>query len=267
MLLSVKEKVLDMCRMSSLVYLGTEEMKLRYKQHNIPVLKRCVSVPKILYNDASTCNGQAFLSLYDNEGLLVFKGGDSIQESMHNFNVERVKMEVGGLMTSEEPLVHFGFIRQYRCLEDEIISELQHYINDHNIKTLNIAGHSVGGALASVAAIQLHHEFPTLDISCYTFGSPRPGNKQFSHLFKKSVKNSYRFVNASDVVTTIPSSRWFCHVDSGEWFYENQFYQRWFTFRHRFRSFVNTTLISSPSFHSIDKYYEDIKNKWNKTII
>ena len=70
-------------------------------------------------------------------------------------------------------------------------------MNKYNIKTLNVAGHSLGGALASIAAIQLHHEFPRLNICCYTFGSPRPGDKQFSKLLEfasipdylQSVKN------------------------------------------------------------------------------
>ena len=52
------------------------------------------------------------------------------------------------------------------------------------------AGHSLGGALAQLAAHDIQTEFkeqyPCLWVSCYPLGSPRVGNRAFAHTFHKS---------------------------------------------------------------------------------
>ena len=52
------------------------------------------------------------------------------------------------------------------------------------------AGHSLGGALAQLAAHDVQTEFkrahPRLWVSCYTLGSPRVGNRAFADTFQKS---------------------------------------------------------------------------------
>ena len=52
------------------------------------------------------------------------------------------------------------------------------------------AGHSLGGALAQLAAHDMHtkfkHGWPGLWISCYTLGSPRDGNRAFARLFNET---------------------------------------------------------------------------------
>ena len=52
------------------------------------------------------------------------------------------------------------------------------------------AGHSLGGALAQLAAHDVQTEFkrahPRLWVSCYTMGSPRVGNRAFADTFQKS---------------------------------------------------------------------------------
>lgn len=38
---------------------------------------------------------------------------------------------------------------------------------------VHIAGHSLGGALAMLAAYDIAAAFTDMEVSCYTFGSPR----------------------------------------------------------------------------------------------
>ena len=51
-------------------------------------------------------------------------------------------------------------------------------------------GHSLGGALAQLAAHDIQTEYkqryPRLWVSCYPLGSPRVGNRAFAHTFHKS---------------------------------------------------------------------------------
>lgn len=66
-------------------------------------------------------------------------------------------------------------------------------------KPLFITGHSLGGALATVAARDLVHKGGIA--ACYTFGSPRVGNDEWTGDIKTPI---YRLVNAADCVTMLP---------------------------------------------------------------
>ena len=66
-------------------------------------------------------------------------------------------------------------------------------------KPLFITGHSLGGALATIAAKKLSHEGGIA--ACYTFGSPRVGDEEWIADIKTPV---YRLVNAADCVTMLP---------------------------------------------------------------
>ncbi|HSU67742.1 MAG TPA: lipase family protein, partial [Tepidisphaeraceae bacterium] len=63
-----------------------------------------------------------------------------------------------------------------------------------------VTGHSLGGAMATLAALRLATE--GLDVrGVYTFGSPRVGNDEF---YAKYSVPHYRLVNNNDVVPHVP---------------------------------------------------------------
>jgi len=71
-------------------------------------------------------------------------------------------------------------------------------------KRLFITGHSLGAALATLAAATLSHLDINVD-AIYTFGQPKVGNKDFAKEYDKKVgKKHYRFVNNNDIVTRVP---------------------------------------------------------------
>ena len=61
-----------------------------------------------------------------------------------------------------------------------------------------LTGHSLGGALAQIAAAELGDDQVA---ACYTFGSPRVGNMYFDLWVKPP---SYRVVNYADIVPQVP---------------------------------------------------------------
>ena len=92
--------------------------------------------------------------------------------------------------------VHKGFFKAYQSIEDPLIEALSHLQEN---KTLIITGHSLGGALATIAARELESRY---NISaCYTFGAPRVGDEVWCGKIKTKI---YRVVNAADPVTMLP---------------------------------------------------------------
>ncbi|WP_018140477.1 lipase family protein [Thioalkalivibrio sp. ALJ7] len=73
---------------------------------------------------------------------------------------------------------------------------------------LVVTGHSLGGALAQLAAFYLHRDvFPDRDqlAAVYTFGSPRVfGADQAKHLESASPYPHFRIVNGADLVPRVP---------------------------------------------------------------
>ena len=74
-----------------------------------------------------------------------------------------------------------------------------------------LTGHSLGGALAAIAAAKAA-ELPGFDLrGLYTFGSPLVGDKAFKTFFETALRKTfktdyYRFVHQQDIVTTVPPS-------------------------------------------------------------
>ncbi|KAI6213952.1 hypothetical protein M3Y94_00212300 [Aphelenchoides besseyi] len=76
--------------------------------------------------------------------------------------------------------------------------------------TVTFVGHSLGGALASLAAMRtvLERLRSSQQVRMYSFGQPRVGTYKFSVEHDLLVPESYRVVNRNDVVPHLP----LCHV-------------------------------------------------------
>ena len=78
----------------------------------------------------------------------------------------------------------------------EILSQKWNYLNDHSI--IRIIGHSLGGALATIMAVDIIYNLPWVGeirecVSVRTFGSPCVGNAHFAGFFNDHVEDSNRY--------------------------------------------------------------------------
>ncbi len=97
--------------------------------------------------------------------------------------------------------VHDGFLRAY----NSIAPQLQDWLAKCTAKTVYLTGHSLGAAIATLAAALLP------ETRLVTFGSPRVGNVAFTSMFKSRMVD--RYVNCADVVAILPpESEYYEHV-------------------------------------------------------
>lgn len=101
-------------------------------------------------------------------------------------------------MATEGGSAHRGFLDAFEAAKDKIVKAIAEIPPD---EPLYVAGHSLGGALASVAAMQLDKTHTLA--ACYTYGSPRVGNAEWVKNIKVPV---YRTVNTADGVPLVPFS-------------------------------------------------------------
>ena len=70
-------------------------------------------------------------------------------------------------------------------------------------KWLFIPGHSLGGALATLSAMDVKNAGFSHPV-VYTYGAPRVGDPAFAHAYRERVKMSYRVYNTFDAVPLLP---------------------------------------------------------------
>jgi hypothetical protein len=108
-------------------------------------------------------------------------------------------------------LVHKGFINNYLKMADFMNSIIdQSIIKKNNIENVYFIGHSLGGALATLAAFDVFHNNENnvytkyVDVKLLTFASPRVGNESFADYFDEIIPNSIRVVNKYDIIPRTP---------------------------------------------------------------
>ncbi len=96
---------------------------------------------------------------------------------------------------------HRGFTCIYQSTRDKLISEINKFSTS---KKLLVAGHSLGGGLAVLAALDISVNTGFKTPFVYTYGSPRVADPVFASLFNQTVKNSNRIYNLHDIIPTLP---------------------------------------------------------------
>ena len=110
-------------------------------------------------------------------------------------------------------LVHAGFYDQFRSVKYDLLATVYAHARKRPVPRFEFVGHSLGGALATIAAAVTKALVPHAEVSCATFGSPRVGNGAFVAFFNERV-DSVRYVHGNDMVTLVPRL-WYEHVAGG----------------------------------------------------
>ena len=135
---------------------------------------------------------QAFLANGPKFAVLAFRGTEADR-------LKDIRADATQNICPTGERVHSGFMQQY----DDISYELEEALDDCAVKgkPLFITGHSLGGAVATIAARRLDPERQIA--ACYTFGSPRVGTEDWVAQIKTPI---YRVVNSADPVPMVPFS-------------------------------------------------------------
>lgn len=137
---------------------------------------------------------QAFVAYNEEFAVLAFRGteADRIRDIKADVTAKQTPCPTGGR-------VHLGFKIQYDDVEDMVEVELDR--EEVKGKPLFITGHSLGGAVATIATRRLNAGRQVA--ACYTYGSPRVGTEDWVGRVKSPI---YRIVNSADPVPGVPFS-------------------------------------------------------------
>lgn len=142
------------------------------------------------FSDEST---QAFSATDATRLYLAFRGTEANPiDWIQNAQFSPVVGELGGK-------VHSGFTAGVDEVWDEVSA-----VVDGAQRIVVVTGHSLGGALATLAAARLEDGGHTV-AGVYTYGQPRVGHGDFRSRFESRLGDvAYRFINHIDLVTRVP---------------------------------------------------------------
>lgn len=142
---------------------------------------------------------QYYIRSIQNTLLISFRGTDSFKDFFADIKFFKKKIPYGN--TSSKIKVHSGFIDRYKS--PQIRKNILSFITPKITKVI-VVGHSYGGALATLCAIDIQYNHPHLDLEAVLFGAPRVGNKAFQKSFDKRLYKVLRVENGNDLVTKVP---------------------------------------------------------------
>ena len=183
---------------------------------NFDTLLTCAKLSHIAYNDYDTTlsasciapvallDRKCWLFMDEKQGTLfvVFRGSDSVADLINNLNFIPKNYKQYGK-------IHGGYYHYYSAVRKQILNYIS--IHKERIKTVLACGHSLGGACAVLASMDIVEEHPSVNVSCVTFGTPPMADEHFVEAQVTRVPNSYRVINAEDWAPKLPIPG-LCHV-------------------------------------------------------
>ncbi|KAI9293109.1 alpha/beta-hydrolase, partial [Neoconidiobolus thromboides FSU 785] len=121
--------------------------------------------------------------------------------------------------------VHLGFKQARDALSLVYTPVVKDLLKNNPGFKLVVTGHSLGGAIANLAAIDLQasQQLSWGNIQLFTYGQPRVGNSDFATWFDSLSLLSTRVTNNKDIVPHVPPrSMSFNHYFVEMWLHNNQ---------------------------------------------
>jgi triacylglycerol lipase len=135
---------------------------------------------------------------YENDLFVIFRG-----TTIKNYGADIISDARIGVETSTTGLpVHIGFNHAFCSMMPAIDEFLKSHADA--LGTVHCIGHSLGGAVAAIAAEWVSAR--RQNVKLYTFGAPKPGLEFFAETLTKklSAANIYRVYHSTDVVPMVP---------------------------------------------------------------
>jgi len=170
------------------------------------------------YDSNTNTFGYAGLAPAAGENIIVFSFRGATPSAGRNWitDLNSRRMPYPGLRGAT---VHQGFYNSYLSIARQVNLAAKSLLANCQNCHVYVTGHSLGAAVATLAAADLYTLTP--DLTLYTFGSPRVGDLAFATYFDKIVPDTYRIVHGQDLVPHIPQRfLGFRHVSREIWYYE-----------------------------------------------
>jgi predicted lipase len=201
-----KKEIIQSVYLSKICYLYN-------KNNNIIKEYKCLNEYNKVFYITDKTNNYLSVITYNNDKInIAFRGTINKNNLMLNLYAKQENY------LNKSIKIHSGYLNIYLNFKEKLIFIINNIIKNNNIKLFIITGHSLGGSIASLCTIDLFNYYNknytknNYNFRCYTFGSPKIGNKNFANYYNSKIKYSYRFVNNNDLICVFPPTFFYSHI-------------------------------------------------------
>lgn len=159
----------------------------------------CNETPSLLRPSAPDTQVAAYLAVVESRGQVVFVVRPTINDANWSTNCNYTTVPTDLV---EGGMVHGGFHHAWSEISDDVLSNLEQVAENFPGFEFISIGHSLGGAVAAVAAAHLRALGYNVDI--YTYGAPRIGNDILSDFISNQGGSIYRVTHNDDPIPRVP---------------------------------------------------------------
>ena len=187
-----------------------------------------VSDVTVFTSDKTNVHGYVGWDDDRDRAVVAFRGTEpsSLENWLENLDASHATWEMGASGYRRAFRVHAGFLDSYASVRDDIFEALRNVSAARRLGRpsaplpVALTGHSLGGALATLAAFELDAEgfrrvgvgdgdgdggTTALVAGAWTFGSPRVGDDAFAAAYAEALRErTWRITHAHDVVPSVP---------------------------------------------------------------
>ncbi|PZD94686.1 lipase family protein [Paenibacillus sambharensis] len=147
------------------------------------------------YGDLEGCFG--FVLESADKVIVAFRGTITVSDWIADLDAKQVRYRP----VRDGGLTHAGFTAIYMSMREQLKKSLAPLMDG---RQLYVTGHSLGGALAVLAAPDIAGQTSGRPPVIYTFGAPRTGDPAFARMFNRTITHMHRVYNPRDVVPHVP---------------------------------------------------------------
>ncbi len=105
--------------------------------------------------------------------------------------------------------LHLGFLDAYLSVKEDVEKAIAPLLTKYPKSKIYVTGHSLGGAIATICALDLQLMQADRTVIMHNYGAPSVGNTNFIELYNNNITESWRIIHDCDLV---PNSSPYGHV-------------------------------------------------------
>lgn len=173
-----------------------------------------------VFNRSTDANGFVGFDVGTSSVVVAFAGTDPLSIQNWIDDLDFFKTPYPGC-EDDGCKVHEGFLATWQSVQTQVRSAVDSMIAAHPSAALRVTGHSLGGAVAQLCALDLAVTQGARPTSLTTFGQPRTGNEEFTAYFESTLSGLpvWRLTHRKDPVPHLPLEAMGFHHEPTEVFY------------------------------------------------
>ncbi|KAL8684619.1 MAG: hypothetical protein Q9224_006231 [Gallowayella concinna] len=195
--------------------------RLTCPKGNCPLVEAAGAVTLSEFEDTPKFDDTGYMAIDDMNKIIVLAIRGSVSSSNWKADWDMIRVKVN---FCDECKIHRGFRNSWEEIKIAVLVNMKKAVERHPDYRIVVTGHSLGGAVATLAAAELRRlsDHFLAETELYTFGSPRIANKEAAEWMSGQSRYSWRITNENDLVPRLPPHMLgYHHTEPEYWIYDH----------------------------------------------